>query len=323
MGEQATRCLQNLEAVCQAGGTTLANAVRVGVFLTDLGGDWADVNAAYEQFFDAEPPCAGGRGRRRAAEERARGDRSSGRAAVVDHTHGRATGSSRTSGRPSAGSGSSCARPRCSSGELSRRVGARVLLKAENLQLTGSFKARGATNTIAGLSRRALRAGVVAASAGNHAQAVAFAARDGGRARRARDAGGGAAGQGGGGAPVRRRGAPGGRHLRRRPARRRELAAQRGADRRPRLRRRPTWWPGRAPWASSSPGRRPTSGWWWCRSAAAAWPRARRWRVNVAPARRAGGRRAGRGVRALSRTRWPPTGRSARARPTRSATGSP
>ena len=57
VGEQATRCLQNLEAVCQAGGTTLANAVRVGVFLTDLGGDWADVNVAYEQFFDAEPPA--------------------------------------------------------------------------------------------------------------------------------------------------------------------------------------------------------------------------------------------------------------------------
>src|SRR5213595_1334840 len=49
-GEQATRCLQNLEAVCQAGGTSLANAVRVGVFLVDLAGDWAEVNAAYERF---------------------------------------------------------------------------------------------------------------------------------------------------------------------------------------------------------------------------------------------------------------------------------
>jgi threonine dehydratase len=63
-------------------------------------------------------------------------------------------------------------------GELSRRVGARVVLKAENLQLTGSFKARGATNMIARLRPEALRAGVVAASAGNHAQAVACAARD-------------------------------------------------------------------------------------------------------------------------------------------------
>jgi threonine dehydratase len=70
--------------------------------------------------------------------------------------------------------------PLIPAGELSRRVGARVLLKAENLQLTGSFKARGATNTIAQLSGDALRAGVVAASAGNHAQAVACAARDAG-----------------------------------------------------------------------------------------------------------------------------------------------
>jgi threonine dehydratase len=70
--------------------------------------------------------------------------------------------------------------PVLAAGELSRRVGARVLLKAENLQLTGSFKARGATNTIRRLSPDALAAGVVAASAGNHAQAVAFAARDAG-----------------------------------------------------------------------------------------------------------------------------------------------
>jgi threonine dehydratase len=63
-------------------------------------------------------------------------------------------------------------------GELSRRVGAQVVLKAENLQLTGSFKARGATNMIGRLPSAALRAGVVAASAGNHAQAVACAARD-------------------------------------------------------------------------------------------------------------------------------------------------
>jgi threonine dehydratase len=63
-------------------------------------------------------------------------------------------------------------------GELSRRVGATVVLKAENLQLTGSFKARGATIMIGRLPADALRAGVVAASAGNHAQAVACAARD-------------------------------------------------------------------------------------------------------------------------------------------------
>jgi threonine dehydratase len=70
--------------------------------------------------------------------------------------------------------------PLLPAGELGRRVGARVLLKAENLQLTGSFKARGATNMIRRLSGDELAAGVVAASAGNHAQAVAFAARDAG-----------------------------------------------------------------------------------------------------------------------------------------------
>ena len=70
--------------------------------------------------------------------------------------------------------------PLVPAGELGRRVGARVLLKAENLQLTGSFKARGATNMIRRLSADQLATGVVAASAGNHAQAVAFAARDAG-----------------------------------------------------------------------------------------------------------------------------------------------
>jgi threonine dehydratase len=70
--------------------------------------------------------------------------------------------------------------PTMAAGELSRRLGARVVLKAENLQVTGSFKARGATNMIRRLSDEALRGGVVAASAGNHAQAVAWAASDAG-----------------------------------------------------------------------------------------------------------------------------------------------
>ncbi len=63
------------------------------------------------------------------------------------------------------------------SGELSRRFGGEVALKAECLQRTGSFKIRGATNAIERLSARAISAGVCAASAGNHAQAVAVAAR--------------------------------------------------------------------------------------------------------------------------------------------------
>jgi threonine dehydratase len=59
-----------------------------------------------------------------------------------------------------------------------------VLLKAENLQRTGSFKVRGAYNVMATLPAESRAAGVVAASAGNHGQAVAWAAREvGARAR--------------------------------------------------------------------------------------------------------------------------------------------
>jgi threonine dehydratase len=67
---------------------------------------------------------------------------------------------------------------------LSRLVGRELHLKAENLQRTGSFKIRGAYNRISTLSDGERAAGVVAASAGNHGQAVAWAAREvGARAR--------------------------------------------------------------------------------------------------------------------------------------------
>ncbi|MER5973776.1 threonine ammonia-lyase [Streptomyces sp. NPDC002055] len=59
---------------------------------------------------------------------------------------------------------------------LSQLVGDPVHLKCENLQRTGSFKVRGAYVRIAGLSAEERAAGVVAASAGNHAQGVALAA---------------------------------------------------------------------------------------------------------------------------------------------------
>src|ERR1700704_3357173 len=61
---------------------------------------------------------------------------------------------------------------------LSQLAGREVVLKAENLQRTGSFKVRGAYNRIATLSDEERAAGVVAASAGNHGQAVAWAARE-------------------------------------------------------------------------------------------------------------------------------------------------
>jgi threonine dehydratase len=67
---------------------------------------------------------------------------------------------------------------------LSRATGCEIQLKAENLQRTGSFKIRGAYNRISLLDEHERGAGVVAASAGNHGQAVAWAARQvGARAR--------------------------------------------------------------------------------------------------------------------------------------------
>ena len=66
--------------------------------------------------------------------------------------------------------------PVLSAGAISRWTGTRVLLKAENLQRTGAFKLRGATNRMSTLSDEERARGVVAASAGNHAQGVALAA---------------------------------------------------------------------------------------------------------------------------------------------------
>lgn len=66
--------------------------------------------------------------------------------------------------------------PVSTSRALSERFGGPVLVKCENLQHTGSFKIRGAYNRIARLSPQERALGVVAASAGNHAQGVALAA---------------------------------------------------------------------------------------------------------------------------------------------------
>lgn len=63
------------------------------------------------------------------------------------------------------------------SATLSERYGGDVVLKAESLQRTGSFKLRGALNKLAALGEEGCANGVVAASAGNHAQALAHAAR--------------------------------------------------------------------------------------------------------------------------------------------------
>src|SRR5271157_16192 len=57
---------------------------------------------------------------------------------------------------------------------LSGVTGQQIYLKLENLQMTGSFKERGALNRIAMLTPAQAAKGVVAASAGNHAQGVAY-----------------------------------------------------------------------------------------------------------------------------------------------------
>ena len=72
--------------------------------------------------------------------------------------------------------------PVFSSEVLSRRIGARLLLKAECLQKTGSFKPRGVLNRLRLLSEEERARGLITVSAGNHAQALAWGARQVGAA---------------------------------------------------------------------------------------------------------------------------------------------
>jgi threonine dehydratase len=74
-------------------------------------------------------------------------------------------------------SGVSHLTPVITSRTLDERSGARVYLKAEGLQRVGAFKFRGAYNAVSSLHPATLRRGVCAASSGNHAQALALAAR--------------------------------------------------------------------------------------------------------------------------------------------------
>ena len=59
---------------------------------------------------------------------------------------------------------------------IDRLVGTQIFLKPENRQKTGSFKIRGAFNRLASMSSEEARHGVIAASAGNHGQALSYAA---------------------------------------------------------------------------------------------------------------------------------------------------
>lgn len=66
--------------------------------------------------------------------------------------------------------------PVINSSKLSERIGAAIHCKAENLQRTGAFKFRGATNAVSALDPAAARKGVITYSSGNHGQAISRAA---------------------------------------------------------------------------------------------------------------------------------------------------
>ena len=56
VGDRTRRCLDNLAAVCEAAGAQLTDAVRCAVYVTDLS-VFAEVNAAYAEYFPGEPPA--------------------------------------------------------------------------------------------------------------------------------------------------------------------------------------------------------------------------------------------------------------------------
>lgn len=68
--------------------------------------------------------------------------------------------------------------PVMTSQQADRHTGAQLFFKCENFQRVGAFKFRGAYNSIAQLSEAQRKAGVIAFSSGNHAQAMALAARE-------------------------------------------------------------------------------------------------------------------------------------------------
>jgi 2-iminobutanoate/2-iminopropanoate deaminase len=56
IGDQTRRCLENLQIVCAAAGASLEDAVRLGVYVTDMG-TFPEVNEAYGAFFGDGPPA--------------------------------------------------------------------------------------------------------------------------------------------------------------------------------------------------------------------------------------------------------------------------
>lgn len=56
LAAETGQCLRNLDAVCRAAGTELANTLRATIYTTDLGG-FGEINAAYGEFFPSAPPA--------------------------------------------------------------------------------------------------------------------------------------------------------------------------------------------------------------------------------------------------------------------------
>jgi 2-iminobutanoate/2-iminopropanoate deaminase len=56
IGDQTKRCLENLSVVAAAAGAQLSDAVRMGIYVTDMG-TFKDVNEAYGAYFESEPPA--------------------------------------------------------------------------------------------------------------------------------------------------------------------------------------------------------------------------------------------------------------------------
>ena len=55
-GEQTGRCLENLAAVCAAAGTSLGNAIKLTIYVTDMS-RFGEVNDVYSSFFERDPPA--------------------------------------------------------------------------------------------------------------------------------------------------------------------------------------------------------------------------------------------------------------------------
>ena len=190
------RCLENLAIVAAAAGAQLADAVRWAIYVTDM----CDVQGRQRGLRHATSSPT-----RRRASTIGVAALPLGAEVEIDADH-RPPGLSHDVTRRRRSTAARRRRSRrvarrtpvLSSRTISERAGGIVALKAENLQRTGSFKVRGAAAKLAALGEDGCARGVVAASAGNHAQALAAAARAARRALRGLRARRRADGQGGG-----------------------------------------------------------------------------------------------------------------------------